>query len=199
MFAVLFVALAYVALTIRILFYGLRIISFPVSIALIAIGFIAVPCWAIHHLTKPRRSAARQPQGYRPEAPAPSAAPDPEYATVMQETTFKVAGVTFKNEDGTKRQTILRHLKFGDEPYVDPDREMTLDLVETTFDDELAIEVRLNGYQVGFVPRNKISQVKAALDSVSWSPDTYNIYGGFTDEDGNRHPFGCEITISWIE
>lgn len=193
MLAVILVLLGYVYLTLRILFYGLRIINFTVSLAVIAVGFIVIPFWIVHHLTKPRRRAAAPAQQPAPAPAKPAASP------AMRECTFRVAGVTFENDDGTSRQEILRHLKFRDEPYAEPDTDLTLDLVETTFEDELAIEVRLNDYQIGFVPRNKISQVKAALDSCAWSADEYSIYGGLKDEDGSRHPFGCEITISWAD
>ena len=193
MFAVLLVALTYVFLTIRILFYGLRIVNFTVSIALVAVGFLVVPCWAVYHLGKPRRSAARSPQ------PAPPAAPKPAAAPVMHECTFRVAGVTYDNDDGESRQEILRHLKFEDEPYYDPDDEPMVGLMETSFNNELAIEVAINGYQIGFVPRQKISQVKTALDSYAWTVDKCSIYGGSIDSTGEKHSYGCEITISWAD
>lgn len=191
MLAVILVLLGYVYLTLRILFHGLRIINFTVSLAVIAVGFIVIPFWIVHHLTKPRRRAAAPTQQPAPAPAKPAASP------AMRECTFRVAGVTFENDDGTSRQEILRHLKFEDEPYYDPDDEPMVGLMETSFNNELAIEVAINGYQIGFVPRQKISQVKAALDSYAWTVDKCNIYGGSIDSTGEKHSYGCEITISW--
>ena len=72
-----------------------------------------------------------------------------------------------------------------------------LDFVESEYDGQLAIEVHINGYQVGFVPKTLVRKVKAAMDSYAWTVDGYSIYGGSMEEYGEKHNYGCEITISW--
>ncbi len=117
--------------------------------------------------------------------------------SASKEVTFRVAGVTFDNDDGSSRQEILRHLRFRDEPYVDEDAELMVNFVESEYEGQLAIEVWINDYQVGHVPKSKISQVKAAMDSHAWTVDSCSIYGGSRDESGEKHSYGCEISLSW--
>lgn len=57
---------------------------------------------------------------------------------------MRVAGVTFPNPDGESRQEILKNIGFG---------FFTANLVQTTFENERAVEVWIQGKQVGYVPR----------------------------------------------
>lgn len=67
---------------------------------------------------------------------------------------ISVAGVTFANNDGTKRQDILRKLGFG---------YRLAYLVQTTFENERAVEVRIGNELVGYIPRKHLS------DPISYS------------------------------
>ena len=165
---------------------------FTIFMILLAVCIVAIIFRIAHRLSNPRQPATPSTQ----QASQPSAV-KPTASTILRECTFRVAGVTFENDDGENRQEILRHLKFRDEPYAEPDTDLTLDLVETTFEDELAIEVHINDYQIGFVPRNKVNEVKSAMDSYAWTVDKCNIYGGSIDSTEEKHSYGCEITISW--
>lgn len=60
---------------------------------------------------------------------------------------IKVAGVTFDNPDGESRQTILRKLGFGYRYAI---------LKQTTFDGERAVEVRISGKLIGYVPKTQL-------------------------------------------
>lgn len=61
---------------------------------------------------------------------------------------IKIAGVTFDNNNGENRQSILRSLGFG---------FFSASLVQTTFEDERAVEVWVNGKQIGYIPRAELN------------------------------------------
>ena len=164
----------------------------------VIIGLLVLALWLFISAARPpkRQRPAQQQQPAQPSpAPARTSAPADPFPSV----TFKVAGVTFDNDDGSSRQDILRHIKFRDDPYATPDEDILVDFVESDYNGELALEVTLNGYQVGFVPRPMIRKVKAAMDSHAWTVDSLSIYGGSTDDTGEKHSYGCEISLSWAE
>lgn len=102
---------------------------------------------------------------------------------------FRVAGVTFSNGHKT-RQTILRKIKWGDEPF---------DFVEWTiekydYNGEPAIGVYANGEQVGNVPKEQLAFVLDNWDRIRSVYHT-DIYGGGTDDNGQPLNFGCEVTL----
>lgn len=143
----------------------------------------------------PQRSQAQ----LKPQAPkhprAQTAAPsDSEEKTIR----FRVAGVTFDNDDGTSRQDILRHLYFGDAPYADDPEDLDVDFVETDYHGDPAIEVHINGYQVGHVPKGKVNAMLKAIASHADTVDSVRIIGGGRKEDGERMSYGCEIEVSYI-
>lgn len=132
-----------------------------------------------------KKEAVRSPQKYPPMTPA--APPKPTRAFVS----FKVAGVTFHNEDGSDRQAILRHLKFLDPPYIPAGaKEAALAFENYTFEGAPAIRVTVNGYTIGNVPRVNIQEVTDALKRPGMSA-AYTIYGG------NGHNYGCEVSIGY--
>lgn len=61
---------------------------------------------------------------------------------------IKVAGVTFNNEDGTSRQELLALIGRG---------FRTAKLKQTEYEGERAVEVRINGKMVGYVPRTQLT------------------------------------------
>ena len=196
MFLVLLVWAAYIYGGIQVIFHGFRIHSFLVTVGIAAVLFIVLMYWSIHHLT-------RVPKITRPvqqAAPQPASAPQPaDDSNGIRKLQFKVAGVTFDNEDGSSRQEILRHLKFLDEPYVDEVGDYLVSIDETTYDGEPALEVRINDYQVGWVPKTMIKKVQKAMQDVaSFSADA-EISGGGIDETGKRYPYGCTITATYLE
>lgn len=67
---------------------------------------------------------------------------------------ISVAGVTFTNNDGTKRQDVLKKLGFG---------YKLAYLVQTTFEGERAVEVRIDNALIGYIPRKHLS------DPISYS------------------------------
>lgn len=203
MLAVVILWAAYIFAADRAVFHGFRIKDFPTTVIVFGVAFFVLAIWSGIHLAKSatrkaqRQAAARQPQ----QAPRPSSSSSGSSSGSSggsHEITFRVAGTSFRNEDGTARQDILRGLKFGDAPYSsgsDPD----VDIEETTYDGELALAVTVNGFLIGFVPKSSISKVKAALDSFAWTADACRVIGGGNSATGEPLSYGCEITVSWAD
>lgn len=101
---------------------------------------------------------------------------------------FKVAGVTFKTANKS-RQTMLRKISFGDEPFED----VTYSLEKYEYEGSPAIGVYANGEQIGNVPKTDLPFVLKQYDSI-WNIDG-DVYGGGTDYDGEKKSYGCSITI----
>lgn len=114
--------------------------------------------------------------------------------------TFRVAGTTFKNADGSDRQKILRHIKFRDEPYAEEGTRLYAEIKETTFNGETAFIVLVNDYQIGFVPKKSILDVVDAFSGKDFSITAIDVVGGGRDkETGERLSYGCEITGRYIK
>lgn len=153
----------------------------------------------IRQLTKGRAAAPARPAA-APD-PQPASAPAPEPAPTQDKPAeqyhfvrFRVAGVTYKNDDRTDRQVILRHIKFRDEPYVTGD---SVDIHIQSFDyqGEPAYKVLVNDYQIGFVPKDKVQEVRDAIDSGA-TVSAFDITGGGTSG-GEKLSYGCEIILRW--
>ena len=148
-------------------------------------------------LMKGRAAAPAKPAAAPAPAPAPKASPAPAPAKPAEQfrfLTFRVAGVTYRNEDRTERQVILRHIKFEDSPYV---TDGTVDIHITPYDyqGEPAFKVLVNDYQIGSVPRDKVQEVRDAMDHGA-TVSAFDIYGGGT-RNGEKLSYGCEITLRW--
>lgn len=141
-------------------------------------------------LRKAQQKSAPAAQSQRP-APQLTKLPDPPVSP-YRFYSFKVKGVTFQNDDGTDRQTILRHLKFMDPPYI-PEGQQTaaLGFEPFTFEGSPALRITVNGYCIGTVPRENVQEVSDILRRPDMSA-AYNIYGG---RDG--HSYGCEVSLRY--
>ena len=195
MFPVVLAWIAYLGVFVQFLFGGLRIRNFFTTVLIIGVLFIVLFLWTLHQITEPSKrarkaAAARQAAGSSAPAPAPAA----DSGSV----TFRVAGTTFDNSDGTSRQDILRHMKFGDPPWADDPEDLAVTIEEETFDGELALAVFINDYQVGFVPKNYIQKVEQARKSVATCyVSDVKITGGGTAADGRELSYGCSITLEY--
>lgn len=122
-------------------------------------------------------------------ASAVTPASKPEFEFVQ----IKVAGVTFKNEKGASRQTILRKIKFNDNPF---DEYIELELRQYEYDGSPAYGVYANNLQIGNIPTDKVQFVSdnlKRLDSIS----AIDVYGGGRDESGHAISYGCKITLKF--
>ncbi len=96
-----------------------------------------------------------------------------------------VAGVTFDNDDGTSRQRLLKDIKVrGGDAY--------LELQEYEYKNEPAIRITVDGECIGNVPKTRVKEVSAVLDSLENARlDIERFCPEDEDEDGHRH--GQEI------
>lgn len=122
------------------------------------------------------------------ETPQPAETP---ITAAYEFVTVKLAGVTFKNDDGTERQQILRALKFHDAPY---NTEIDVSIKEYQFDNERAYGVYLNDTQIGNIPRHLIQFIYDNFQRIE-SISSITAYGGGRDADGKPKSYGAEITI----
>lgn len=96
---------------------------------------------------------------------------------------FHVAGVTYKSEDGTPRQEYLRRIDKGIAPFENSD---SLDVSLCPFmykpkgkPEEQAISVRVNGYDIGNVPRESVPAVMEAIHKPGAVISAFKAIGGY--------------------
>lgn len=96
---------------------------------------------------------------------------------------FHVAGVTYKSEDGTPRQEYLRRIDNGIAPFENSD---SLDVSLCPFmykpkgkPEEQAISVRVNGYDIGNVPRESVPAVMEAIHKPGAVISAFKVIGGY--------------------
>lgn len=179
------------------IFKGFRIgNNFFLTIAVIGVAFLVLFILSIRRLGKPtkkQRQAMAQAAANRAAADRATVA-----ASNSGSFSFRAAGTTFRNNDGTSRQDILRHLRFGDSPWADDPEDLLGTLEDTIVNGEPAIAVLVNGYQVGFVPKSHIGKVSDAMTHAStFFVSGVNIIGGGKAPDGTKLSYGCEITINY--
>lgn len=121
------------------------------------------------------------PVASRPLADAP-ARQQPE-APKYQHYEFHVAGVTHNSEDGTPRQEYLRRIDKGIAPFENSD---SLDVSLCPFmykpkgkPEEQAISVRVNGYDIGNVPRESVPAVMEAIHKPGAIISAFKVIGGY--------------------
>ena len=197
---VLLAWVVYVHFFLRIFFSDFRIGNFFITLILFGVLLVLLIYWSIRVLTTPKASRRSESSGSSssdqpdPARQAASAAQAPAYHYL----TFRVAGTSFKNSDGSSRQTILRHLKFGDSPWADDPDRLTVTIDETSFDGQLALAVSVNGYQIGFVPKKDIATVEEVWQSSEkFRIVDVKIIGGGKTDDGDPLSYGCEITLRY--
>lgn len=150
------------------------------------LAFRAFPKKVKTSQTAPARAASPA------QASKPAAAQKPEQP--FSYVNFSVAGVTFRNDDGTDRQTILRHIHFQDAPYVtDGSADITIQPFE--YQGSPAFRILVNGYQIGFVPKNKIADVQNAVDHGA-VVSGFQVTGGGS-VNGEKLNYGCDIVLRY--
>lgn len=114
----------------------------------------------------------------RPPVPAQKQPEAPKYKHYE----FHVAGVTFQSDDGTPRQEYLRRIDNGTAPF---ENSGSLDVSLCPYmykprgkPEEQAIAVRVNGYDVGNVPRESIPAVMNAIRKPGAVSSAIKVIGG---------------------
>lgn len=124
----------------------------------------------------------------------PATVPDvPDVSKQFEYLEIKVAGVTFKNDKGLTRQTILRKIHFNDKPF---DEYVELGLHEYEFDGKPAFGVYANNMQIGNIPADYVQFIidnDARYEGICG----INVYGGGRDENGYAISYGCKITLKY--
>lgn len=111
----------------------------------------------------------------------------------FQHKTFKLSGVTFRNDDGTNRQTVLRKIKWHDDPF---DGDVVFDLLPYEWEGKPACAVTANGIQIGNIPASESAFVVSNMDRMVCIVD-FNAYGGGKDDEGKSKSIGAEIVVRY--
>lgn len=105
--------------------------------------------------------------------------------------TIRVAGVTFKNEDGVKRQEILKKIRYHGAPYrTDPD----ISLKRYEYDGEDAVAVYANEEQIGNLSRLDVSRVLPRWSRFN-GVDSFSIHG----DGSSSNKFGIDIVLRFYK
>lgn len=152
--------------------------------------FFGIGAWSITW-------ALRRHKKYRAKDNADQAKKDDEYINSPQLVNkydfliFRVTGVTFKNDDGHRRQTILRKIKFRDEEF---EESLAVQLKQYDFEGNPAFGVYVNDIQIGNVPKDRVSELIECwgrIDKIT----ALEVIGGGKDENGDRLNYGAEVYV----
>lgn len=150
----------------------------------------------VQNLFTPPQSPKTSGDVGQSSAPAPPIPPQPEKkASKYLFAPIKVVGVTFKNEKGPTRQTILRKLKFRDPPF---DKYADIELRKYDFEGNPAYGVYANNMQIGNIPSEYVQFVIDNAECVE-SISNISIYGGGRDANGYARSYGCELTLRFLK
>lgn len=168
---------------------GISFLMFGIICVLIAVGKgVSVIYMAlesindrIRHLEKPRKS---KPAKTKPDV-SDSVIDDKNIGYM----TFRVAGVTYNNDDGTSRQEIIAQIKKNKDHN---STENKLDLKEYSYEGKPALAVFIDGQQVGNVPANNVDYLLKQIENDRLVSAKLEFLGG-----GNL-TYGIEITLGFI-
>lgn len=111
---------------------------------------------------------------------------------------FNLSGVTFPNDEGIDRQELLRRIDEMLPPF-ENGGDLDVKLNPVKFRGEDAVECRVNGCQIGYVPKEKVADVLTAMKKPDATISGFQVVGGtdglnygvsmsvrFTNERGSR-------------
>lgn len=98
--------------------------------------------------------------------------------------TTTLVGVSFSNDDGTNRQTLLAELAA-----VSKNRQVTLSLLPSVYRDQPAFAVQYNNQTIGFLSQDLANKLSSAYDGHKITPELIRVTGG------NGYTYGCEIAV----
>jgi len=127
---------------------------------------------------------------------APRKAPAVEKTKAPYEfMTFRIAGVSHNNDDGTSRQRLLRAFRFGDPPF-DEKRNVTVE--DTEYNGKPAFQVKVNNTCVGWVPKDKIDELNSKWNKID-KITAFDVTGGGYDPDtGEKRHYGATLSIRFF-
>lgn len=106
---------------------------------------------------------------------------------------LKVAGVTYKNDDGTSRQKILADIKKRKPPF---DHHLDVSIEEFQYDGKPAYYVKVNGHTVGTVESSMSAFISANQSRLAGVSDFY--VSEFEDEDTGKTIYYARAKIAVI-
>lgn len=104
---------------------------------------------------------------------------------------IKVTGVTFKNDKGPTRQTLLKKIKQRSAPF---DKYLEISIKQYDFEGELAYSVCVNDRQIGNVQKSQVQYLHDNIERFV-AITGINVYGGYRDENGYFKSYGAAITL----
>lgn len=110
-----------------------------------------------------RQEAVRAAAAAREAERAEQAARQAEWDRTHGRIVTAIAGVTFKNDDGSSRQAILKDIKARGGYAAD------LDLEEYEYKGKPAVRVLVEGEQVGNIPRSMVPEVLEVLNRIEYA------------------------------
>lgn len=109
------------------------------------------------------------------------------YAETHMRVEFAVAGVTFKNDDGTSRQSILKRMSKED--------FVVTSLGEFEYEGSPAVAVLLDDERIGSVPGKSLPDVLPLFTEGKKLSSITSDIEDFEDEDGKKI-YRCDVTLS---
>ena len=121
----------------------------------------------------------------------------PEKVFPYEHLTFRIAGTTYKNEDGTSRQTLLRKIKFRDPPF--DTESVNIALEEESYNGEPSIAVKVKGQLIGYVPKDKVPYIVDNWDRIDKVSGFNIIGGGRSKETEEWLSYGAEVVVRFFK
>lgn len=109
--------------------------------------------------------------------------------------TFRLKGVTFRNEDGSDRQKYLRDIKRRKPPF---DQKLSVSIEEFEYDGKPAMSVTVNGCYVGNVPKEIVPQLIEKWDRIDCISAFDVIGGGKGKYSGESLSYGAEVVVRFF-
>lgn len=103
---------------------------------------------------------------------------------------FELSNVLAENEDGVRRQTLLRKIKERRAPF---DTERVVSLTEVDNSDKPAFIVTVNGYCIGEVPAKAAASISEKWDRI----DCVSSFDPYSRSTAHDH-YGAEITVRFF-
>mgnify|MGYP004560018257 FL=1 len=171
-------------------FTGLAVLQFNwIQRTCLAVGAVVLVIMLLRWIGQDQQ-AVRMAQAAARPAKAPEAAKAPfEYME------FRVAGVSFPNDDGVDRQELLRAYRFGDAPF---DKEKRITLRDLEFEGKPAFQVLANGQCIGWVPKNEVPELVEKWDQLDRVTDFDVTGGGFDSDTDEKLCYGATLSIRFF-
>ena len=107
---------------------------------------------------------------------------------------FKVAGVTFKNDDGSSRQKWLRLFMFRNPPF--EGNSLTLTVEPYEFEGQPAYYVKVDGYTMGTIEAKAVPEMQRISDHII---NLYLNVDRFMDKEKNKHVYYANLHVRYCE